>query len=378
MYTDKDNKQNISQTPKQEIEMQKVTFPKRSEFYPELKKRVGEFLREKNLPELDGWQMYLQSAVILTWLIASYVSLVFYANSIFTAILSGIAVAAGFALVGFDIQHDGNHGGYSKYNWVNELMGYTLNLIGADKSVWRQKHNILHHTFTNIRGHDSDIALPWVRLSQAQPWQPMHRYQHIYTFGLYCFVSLSWIFLVDFQRFFTGRIGQYRLPKKTTKDYVVFFVTKVFYLGYAVVLPCFFHPVWVVALFFFGIHLLLGFTLAIVFQLAHVVEGTTFPTPNEKYEIENAWAIHEAETTFDFAISDSWLHRLVTWCLGGLNFQVIHHLFPRMNHTMYPKIVGVVRAVFGEFNVSYNFHGTIREAVGAHYRLLKDLSKKPT
>lgn len=315
--------------------------------------------------------MFLKTAIILAWLASAYVLLVFFSTSLIMAVITAFAVAQGFVLVGFNIMHDGNHGSYSKNKTVNRLMGFTVDLIGGSQMLWKQKHNILHHTYTNISEMDNDLDTGGLlRLSPDQKWRPWHRFQHLYAFPVYSFLSLSWLTFSDFRKFFSGRIGDYKLRKPSAYEAALFFLTKIFYFGYTLVLPMFFHPVAYVIIGFVGVQLVLGFTLSIVFQLAHTVEGNTFPKPHPQTGIvENEWAIHEVETTADFAPKS----RIAAWYMGGLNFQIEHHLFTKVCHIHYPAISKIVENTCREFNVAYVAYPTLRSAVAAHYRFLREL-----
>lgn len=354
--------------------MQKLSFTAHVGFYEDVKKRVYNYFEEHGLSPHGDWRMYLKTALILFWLIASYAILVFATSSLIMAIITAVAVAQGLAWVGFNIMHDGNHESYSKNKYVNRIMGFTINFIGGSHWFWKHKHNVLHHTYTNIVELDEDIQIDGIlRMSPEQPRKPWHRLQHLYAFPAYCFMSLLWVTIGDFRKFFTGRIGEYQLPKPSTKDTTLFFLTKLFYFGYMLILPMFFHPVLYVLAFFIFVHFVLGFTLAVTFQLAHVIEGNTFPKPNlAPPTIENEWAIHEVETTANFAPKN----KLAYWLLGGLNFQIEHHLFPRICHIHYPEVSKIVRKACEEFGIKYVSYPTIRAAIAAHYRFLRTLGRR--
>jgi linoleoyl-CoA desaturase len=305
--------------------------------------------------------------------LTSYVVLVFFSDSLWMAVISALCLAQGYILVGFNIMHDGGHGSYSRHPKVNSLMASTLDLLGGSRMLWRQKHNILHHTYTNVDGLDDDLeTFGLIRLSTVQQWRFWHRVQHLYAFPLYSLLTLSWVILGDFRKFFTGRIGEYRLQRPSRREKLTFFGGKIFYFGYAVALPLLFHPALYVLSFFLLIHLVIGFTLSLVFQLAHTVEGTSFPTPDPEGAMEHEWSVHQVETTADFAPDNWW----ATWYLGGLNFQIEHHLFSKVCHIHYPAISEIVRNTCREFGISYTCYPSIRAAVAMHYRFLKELGKR--
>jgi len=353
----------------------KISFPARSDFYKILKRRVEEYFTDKQLPRTGTWRMFVKTGIILSWLAVSYLLLVFFSTSLIMAIISAFAVAQGFVLVGFNIMHDANHGSYSRNKGVNNVLGFTLDLIGGSRMLWKQKHNILHHTYTNIDELDDDIhSNGLLRLSPRQEWRPWHRFQHLYAFPVYSLLTLSWITFSDFNKFFTGRIGEYQLRKPSVPEATLFFLTKLFYFGYMLVLPLLLHPILHVLIAFVGIHLILGFTLSIVFQLAHTVEGNTFPTPHEESgTIENEWAIHQVETTANFAPRN----KLAAWYQGGLNFQIEHHLFSNICHIHYPAVSEIVQRTCREMGISYVSYPTVRSAVLGHFRFLRNLGKNP-
>ena len=353
----------------------KISFPARADFYKTLKRRVQQYFTENKLPRTGTWRMFLKTGIILSWFVVSYILLVFFSTSLIMAIISAFAVAQGFVLVGFNIMHDANHGSLSKNRRINNLLGFTMDLIGGSRMLWLQKHNILHHTYTNIEELDDDIhSNGLLRLSPRQEWRPWHRFQHLYAFPVYSLLTLSWMTFSDFNKFFTGRIGEYELRKPSRAEAIIFFLTKLFYFGYMLLLPLLFHPLLHVLIAFVGIHLILGFTLSIVFQLAHTVEGNTFPVPHkESGTIENEWAIHQVETTANFAPGN----KLATWYQGGLNFQIEHHLFTNICHIHYPAVSKIVEKTCREMGISYVSYPTVRSAISAHYRFLRSLGKKP-
>ena len=347
----------------------KVTFRQRSEFSDVLKERVENYFQENGIAKTGNWRMFAKSAVILAWLVASYILLVFFSASLIMAIISAFLVAQGFVLVGFNIMHDGNHGSYSSKQSVNRIMGFTIDLIGGSNHVWRQKHNVLHHTYTNIDELDDDIQSDnLLRLSPEQPWKPWHRFQHLYFVPLYSLLTLSWMTYADFRKVFSGKIRNTPLKKMPAPQMTMFIITKIFYFSYMLVLPSLFHPFLYVLAGFVAVHLVLGLTLSIIFQLAHTVEHNTFPEPHKTTgQIDNEWAIHQVETTSNFA-TRSWL---ASWYLGGLNFQIEHHLFTKVCHIHYPAISKIVEKTCQEFSVPYIAFPTIRSAVASHYRFLK-------
>jgi linoleoyl-CoA desaturase len=115
-----------------------------------------------------------------------------------------------------------------------------------------------------------------------------------------------------------------------------------------------------------------GFLLAIIFQPAHVIDGTEYPEPDENDNLENSWAIHQMLTTTNFGNKSRWF----SWYVGGLNFQIEHHLFPHVCHVHYRKIAGIVKETAAEFGVPYKSAATFVGALAGHARLLRELGRR--
>jgi linoleoyl-CoA desaturase len=356
--------------------MPQIRFPARGGFHETVKQRVEQYFADSGRSTTGDWRLFVKTGVILAWLAGSYALLVFGSTSLLVTVLAVFALAQGCALVGFNIMHDGAHGSYARSTTINRLMGGMLNVIGGSQMLWRHKHNRLHHIYTNIHTLDNDLQTNGLlRFSPGQPWRPWHRFQHYYAFALYSLLTLSWVTIGDCRKLLSGRIGHSTLRQPTRADIGIFCFTKMGYFGYALLLPLYFHPWQHVLLAFVGVHLLLGMTLSVVFQLAHTVERTSFPTPDEHTGMmPTEWAVHEVETTANFAPHNPW----VTWYLGGLNFQIEHHLFARVCHIHYPAISTIVAETCHAFALPYVCYPTVRSAIAAHYRLLKTLGRRPT
>lgn len=353
--------------------MKKISFPVRTGFHKRLNQLVDHYFKQESLPRTGTWRMFLKTGIVLAWFFAAYIFLVFFADSPATAALGVVAMALGFVMVGFNVMHDGAHDSYSGRKGVNRLMAWSLDLLGGSQLLWRQKHNILHHTYTNIDGVDDDLeSSGLLRLSPDQPWRPWHRFQHFYAFFLYSLLTINWVVFSDFKKIFSGRIGTHRLPRPTASQAATFFAAKALYLGYTVAVPLYFHPLPVVVAGFVSVHLITGLLLSVVFQLAHTVGDNRFPTPDpETGNMEDEWSVHEVVTTANFAPDN----RLVTWFCGGLNYQIEHHLMPRICHIHYPQLSRLVRQTCEEFGLNYTSYPTVGTAVAMHYRFLKQLGR---
>ena len=303
---------------------------------------------------------------------ASYYGLVFRAADALQGGLCAVSLGLAVAGVGFNIQHDGNHGSFSKRPWLNRLAGLTLDMLGGSSYLWIWKHNISHHTYTNIPNTDDDIDVsPFGRLSAAEPLRYLHRFQHFYLWFFYARLLLQWHLYGDFKKLWTGKIGTRKFERPRGWDLVILVAGKSVFFIFAFLIPCLRHPLWVVGIFYPATSLLVGLVISVVFQLAHVVEETRHPESMEDVKTERA--VHQVQTTADFSRGNG----ILTWYLGGLNFQVIHHLFPRICHVHYPALFPVVEQVCGEFGVKYQSYDSIFAAVRSHFRFLKSMGRPP-
>lgn len=314
-------------------------------------------------------KIILKAFIIVVTAILNYCLIVFggfgfVVNNILFALLG-----LNFAAIGFNIMHDAGHGNYSKNQKWNDVLVLSLNLVGGNAFLWKFKHNILHHTYTNLIGNDEDIEIPFMRVHKWQKLKKYHRYQHIYCFFLYTTTYFLWIWVADFVKYFTGKINKHEAPKKSLKEHLVFWLSKAFYVFYMVYIPI---QHLGIQEFLIGYAILCatcGLFISVIFQLAHIVEGTENPSVNEKNEVENEWVKHEIETTANFATKN----KFVTWFSGGLNFQIEHHIYPKINHAHYPALQPFVQEICVEYGINYNESPTFFSAIASHTRCLKKL-----
>lgn len=342
-------------------------------FYATLKKRVELYFKQNEIKTTGNKRLYIKTSILLNTLITLYITLIFFGTSIswlslFLCVLMGI----NFAAIGFNVMHDGAHGSYSKRHWVNEMMSYALNMMGGNNFLWKQKHNVNHHSFTNIEEADEDIDVkPFMRMNTNQSRYWFHRFQHIYGMFFYGFTYLAWIFYNDFVKYFTGTAGgKSVLSKMKTKDHLVFWCSKLFYLSVFLFIPFYTQGILNTLIGYGIMAFTTGLVIAMVFQLAHVVETTRFVSKETHIsEPKKDWAIHQLQTTANFGTESKWL----SWILGGLNFQVEHHLFPRISHVHYPDISKIVRETCKEFNIMYNEFPSMLSAIRSHFMHLKNV-----
>ncbi len=340
-----------------------------SDFALTLKKAVHDYFENAKIKQSGNYKLYTKTIVLFLALAVIYALLITINMPLWVLLplsaLFGVIIAA----IGFNVMHDGAHGSYSQKSWVNDIMSYSLNLMGCSSYFWKHKHNVMHHSFTNIEGHDDDIDIrPFIRTNEHQEIKWYHRYQHIYWVFLYCLTYLNWIFVGDFKKYFTREISGRKIKPMTASEHTMFWFTKVFHIFLFIVLPIFMLGVVKAVLFYLITAFICGWVISVVFQLAHVLEDTAFPVPAENSnKIEENWMIHQLNTTANFSTKS----KIVSWFTGGLNFQVEHHLFPKISHIHYPQINKLVKKICKQHNVPYVEHPTVFSAIKSHVKYLK-------
>lgn len=350
----------------------------KSKFYNTLTARVDAYFQENGLSKHANNGIVLKTIVLMSLYLLPLFAISFFQPAFGWALLLWSLMGVGMAGVGMSIMHDANHGAFSENQRVNDWIGYSLLLLGGSVANWKMQHNNLHHTFTNIAHYDEDIAdKPGLRLSPHTEVKKAHRFQWLHALFIYGLVTLYWVTAKDFLQYV--RYTKMGINKNTKAGNRVFFVKiiaiKLAYFSLFIGVPLLAGVVfWQVLLGFLLMHLIGGIILTVIFQLAHSVEETTFPLPNEQGAIENEWAIHQMETTVNF----SRRNRILSWYVGGLNFQVEHHLFPKICHIHYPRIAGIVQNTAKEFNVPYLEHRSFFHAVRSHFAMLRRFGKLPS
>jgi linoleoyl-CoA desaturase len=355
--------------------MPKVTFNnKKGNFHQTLKNAVEQYFQEKNISKTGDWRLYSKTIILIASAVGIYLSLILMPLPAWLGItLSGLL---GFVLatIGFNVMHDANHGSYSKSKTINDLLGLTLNALGGNAFLWKTKHNIIHHTYTNVDGLDDDIAKsPLMRMAPTQVWVPAHRYQHIYVFFLYAISSFAWVFIMDLNKYFKQKVYTTPLPKMSFGEHFIFWMSKVMYVIFYIAIPVHFvgWAAWGVG--FAVMHVIMGLTLSVVFQLAHVVEHTDFEYVENDKMVDSEWAVHQILTTANFSPDN----KIVSWFAGGLNYQIEHHLFPRVSHVHYPAISKIVKELCYEYGIRYYEAPSVWSAIVSHVKMMKEFGKSP-
>lgn len=344
-------------------------------FTAAIRKNVYAYFKEKGISTKANPAMVIQTIMMLTIYIVPFVLILTVPMNTWFAMLMAVLIGIGMAGIGMCVMHDAVHGSYSNKVWVNRLLGGTMYLLGSNVLNWKIQHNILHHAYTNIEGYDHDIASRGpIRLSEHAPLKKIHRYQYIHAFFFYGLMTISKL-TKDFTQLIAynkaGLTGQH--SKNPGFEYFKMVLVKVIYLFAFIGLPVLFTSFtwWQVLLGFFIMHWTAGCILSTIFQMAHVVEGTEQPLPDANGIVNSEWTVHELRTTSDFARNNLFLN----WYIGGLNFQIEHHLFPNICHIHYRRIAPVVEKTAKEFGFNYNLKPSFMKALRSHVSRLKELGQ---
>ena len=348
-------------------------------FYDAIKKSADEYFRTNNLKESANTTMRIKTVVMLSLYFIPYALIVSGLTGGHLAAFYLLSLTMGVGIVGFgaSVMHDSNHGAYSANHNLNRFLAGILNVVGGYSPNWRIQHNVLHHTYTNVHGLDEDIAgTILIRMHPESPKLKIHKYQHIYAWALYSLMNIMWVTVKDYKLLFRyNKQGLLRKEKLTLKRGLTeLTLLKVFYIGYMIVLPILFSGIaWYhILIGFVLMQMVAGLSLACIFQPAHVMESSEFPSPGADLKMENNWAVHQLLNTTNFAPGS----RITSWFIGGLNYQIEHHLFPHVCHVHYPRLSKIVKDIAEKYGLPYNVQPTVYAALVEHGKMLKVLGKQ--
>ena len=358
----------------------KIRFSRKDhrQFFSTLNKRVNNYFKENNLRKTGNWRLYAKSIVLLALFIAPYVLILSLGLNQWIKLGLCFLTGLGMAGIGMNVMHEGNHGAFSHIPWINKLSGGVMYILAGSVFNWKVQHNILHHSFTNIQGHDEDIEAGTVlRFSNHTKWRRLHKYQHLYFIFLYGLMTLRWVITTDFiqlKRYLKLKLS-YKKKTSEVREWIVLILSKFGYLSLWIVLPILVLNLawWKILIGFFVMHYTAGLILSVVFQLAHVTQDMATPLPSETGTMKNTWAVHQLFTTGNFSPKS----HIINWFTGGLNHQIEHHIFPYISHIHYSKIARIVKETAREFDLPYHEFKTFASAFKSHYNHLKALGKKP-
>ena len=347
------------------------------DFTTDLRNSVNEYFNKNNIQPHGNWKIYVKTIFMAFLYLAPFILMISgFASSIALALMCWILMGLGMSGLGMVTMHDANHGSFSKNQKVNRFFGNSLYLLGGFPPNWRYQHNTLHHGFTNIEGHDEDISPAGIlRFSPHSPLKKIHSFQYIYAWIFYSLMTISWITVKDFTRLKRYRETGVKLGNsKFEKLYVNLVISKILYYSLFLIVPLLMiHVSWYwIIIGFLLMHFTGGLVLSSIFQTAHVVPSSEYPVPGEDGDLDNNWAVHQLYTTCDYSPKS----KIFSWFIGGLNYQVEHHLFPYISHIHYKEISKIVQIKAKEYGLPYHVNKSFVAAIWQHIKMLKLLGKR--
>jgi linoleoyl-CoA desaturase len=328
---------------------------------------VNEYFSKNKISKTDNLNYYLKFFILLSIWIVCWSFLTFYNHNIINVILSSIFLGFITAILGINSMHDGGHFSTSKYKFLNNLFAYVSDVMGASSFFWKIKHNVLHHTYTNINSLDDDLNAGVVaRLSPQQNKKYYHKYQHIYMIPLYGLLMFKWNFLDDYICFFKKSVS-FKEIEMSKKDKFMFFFGKFINLCWLILIPSFFHSFKLVVTETLLIYFSTGLVISLIFIVAHLVEGVKFMDADQ--DLNEGFFEHQLSTTTDFSINS----KLALFISGGLNYQTVHHLTPSINHMHYQALSKLLEKFCKENNLNYKHFPDYKSAFKSHFKFLKSM-----
>ena len=351
-------------------------------FYEAVADKVNSYFEDNHISPYANMEMWVKTVVMLLLYFVPYILMVtgFGAGNLWLFFGFWFLMGWGMSGIGTAVMHDANHGTYSPNKKVNSFISYILEIIGGYTVNWRIQHNVLHHTYTNVEGLDEDIdTMGLLRLSPRQPKRWYYKYQHIYAWLLYMIMTLYWMTAKDYTGVIRYKKHDLLIKQNVSLKQAIFRITlyKLFYYSYIIVLPILFSGMswYFVVGGFLSMHFTAGLFLSCIFQPAHIMETSPFALPihtDGKRLMENSWAVHQVINTTNFS-PDS---RILSWFIGGLNYQIEHHLFTNICHVHYKEISPIVKSAMIDFELPYHVQPTFSRALLEHFKMLKKLGRE--
>jgi len=340
-----------------------------SDFFSELITKVDDYMEKKGGNRFANSSIYMKGGFLITLYICSYILLLSgNLNTILSVLFVMIMGLSGVMIV-FNIVHDASHNVLFKNKSLNRALAYFGDLMGMNSYIWNIRHNIQHHTFTNVAGGDVLLdSIPFIRVSPQQKKFPIHKYQVWYVPFLYMFYSIFWVFFIDFKMFKQKQMGNYKNMRHSWQEWTKLILFKSFYLFYMIIFPAWIIniPLSAVLIGFLIYHIVAGILLSTVVVLGHCVEGAVYTAPDEDGIIQNSFMQHEWNATYDCSTNSKLLH----WITGGLNTHLAHHLFPKLCHCHYLAVTRIIKEHCAEHHVNYQ-HYSLGDAIISHFNFLK-------
>ncbi|MDX6565864.1 MAG: linoleoyl-CoA desaturase [Gaiellales bacterium] len=350
------------------------SFTSGGEVFREIQRDVEAVLARKGIRTRALIQPHLKTVIAVLLPIIGWIVLMTTSPGVLLGIACLLVVGLGAMLVAFCVQHDANHGASFRSRRINRIVGFSADaMLGFSSYAWRIKHNVAHHTYTNVDNYDDDISqVPFARLLPVQSSKPWYRLQHFYIWPMYSLMVLRMQAFGDIAALVRGRIGRSRVRMPRGWDLAGIVSGKLVYIGWAIVIPLLIYPWWVVVIAYVGVAMVVGLVTATTFQLAHCVDEAVYRSDDELGDGETVWAVHQIESTVDFCPRNP----VLTWVLGGLNYQIEHHLFPRLPHTLYPQIAGIVRSRAERHGVRYTCQPSLWRALCSHASHVREMGRR--
>ena len=343
-------------------------------FTKALEQNVRNYFKDNGLSSKGDYRMIIKTIVMLGLYIVPFILILTTDMSPWLALLLAIIMGFGEAGIGMAIVHDAAHGTLSRFNKLNQVMAGAMNILGNTVISWKVQHNILHHTYTNITDMDEDIDAPsfLLRFDPHSKKYKIQRLQFLYAWFFYGLMTLAKFFgefaaLTKYHK--SGRLEQLKVNFRT--EMIKLILIKTIYLAVIIGLPLIFTDLtwWQILIGFTAMNAIASLIMSTVFQMAHVIPGLEHPLPNAEGVITDERSVHQLKTTSNFGTKNN----LLGWYIGGLNFQVEHHLFPNISHLYYPEIAPIVKRTAEEYNIPYHSRDNFLSALLDHARMLKTL-----
>ena len=323
-----------------------------SDFFSELIKKVDTYMEKKGGNRFADSSIYMKGGFLIALYASSYILLLIGSLNTISSILFVMIMGLSGVMIVFNIVHDASHNVLFKNKSLNRALAYFGDLMGMNSYIWNIRHNIQHHTFTNVAGGDVLLdSIPFIRVSPQQKKFPIHKFQPWYVPFLYMLYSIFWVFFIDFNMFKQKQMGNYKNIRHKWQEWTKLILFKSFYLFYMIIFPAWIVniPLSTVLIGFLIYHIVAGILLSTVVVLGHCVEGAEYTAPDENGIIQNSFMQHEWNATYDCS-TDS---RLLHWITGGLNTHLAHHLFPKLCHCHYLAVTRIIKEHCAEHHINY-------------------------
>lgn len=313
-------------------------------------------------------------------------------DSLAVRLLAALAMGLGFQQFGWMAHEWAHHQVFKNHDVNDAVLLVACIFLGFDRDWWSLKHNT-HHALPNVLessedAHDGDPdidTLPFLAWSHSMARKVLYgregtpfarfcvAHQHIVYFPLLLLARLTWMFQSIALAF---RIDTYWSATASTDGSRTGVVAEQTALRYefAQKLVLVLHLAWYVALVTLGMPLTHGLAFVAVNQcftglcmaLAFGVGHNGCPV----YEAGKKPGFFRLQTLTTRNIVDT---PLAAWFMGGLHYQMEHHLFPSMPHSNLSKVAPRVRALCERHGVPYRCTG-FWEGTAEVLRHLHDVS----